>query len=131
MRHQLLFEPRRTAVWAARATAVGLAAVVGVPNQLFCWAGIYLVAAQRGIDPPPALCDGVAWMLDRGTFGPPPLGGDQERYIAHANFGAVIQGRYTYWIETPDDCYDPRTGEERRQDGGHDARSTLAAAGSR
>lgn len=154
MSNQLLFEPRRTAVWAAKATAVGLAGVaVGLVGQLVYWAGIYLVAAQRGIEPPPALRDDVAWMLARGTFvialaavaglamtmlfrstvatlgilfavavagtfvvAALPVGGDNERYMVHANVGAVIQGRYTYWTEPPDDCFDSRTGEQQRRD---------------
>lgn len=37
-----------------------------------------------------------------------PLGGQNERYMIHANTGAVIAGKYTYWAEPPADCYTDR-----------------------
>lgn len=155
MSNQLLFEPRRAAVWSVKAAAVGLGAtVVGLLTQALYWAGIYLVSAQRGLDPPSALLDDVAWMVARGTFvialaavagfaltmlfrstvatlgllfavsvagtfavAVLPLGGQNERYMVHANVAAVIQGRYTYWTEPPPECFDSRTGREQRAEG--------------
>ena len=155
MSNQLLFEPRRLAVWSAKAAAVGMGAtVVGLVTQALFWLGIYLVSAQRGLDPPPALRDDVAWMIARGTFvialaavagfaltmlfrstvatlgllfavavagtfavAVLPLGGQNERYMVHANVAAVVQGRYVFWSEPPQECYDARTGREQRFEG--------------
>ncbi|MEZ5091220.1 hypothetical protein [Nocardioides sp.] len=155
MSNQLLFDPRRTAVWVAKAVAVGLGAtVVALVSQLLYWAGIYLVAAQRGIDPPAALRDDVAWLIARGSFvvalaavggfaltmlfrstvatlgllfavavagtfavAVLPLGGNNERYMVHANVNAVVSGQHVYWREPPEECFDRRTGGPVRLDG--------------
>ena len=68
MRNQVLFEPRRSRVWAAKAVAValssGLEALVVLGGF---WLGHYLVAADRGVPHGSAVLDDVGWHLLRAV----------------------------------------------------------------
>jgi len=68
IRNQILFEPRRSRVWAAKATAVSLAsgAVALVVLGGF-WLTLYLVAADRGIPHGSAVVGDVGWHLVRAV----------------------------------------------------------------
>lgn len=68
IRNQLLFESRRTRVWAAKAVAVtlasGLAAAVVLSGF---WLTMYLVAADRGVPHGSAVMDDISWHLVRAV----------------------------------------------------------------
>jgi len=68
IRNQLLFEPRRDRVWAAKAVAVTLAsglAAVAVLGGF--WLTMYLVAADRGVPHGSAVVDDLSWHLVRAV----------------------------------------------------------------
>jgi ABC-2 type transport system permease protein len=69
MSNQLLFEPRRTRVWAAKAGVLALAAAVtaGVVQVLF-WVVLDAVARARGLDVAPAVWDQLPGIIVRGTL---------------------------------------------------------------
>jgi len=46
-----------------------------------------------------------------------PLGGQNDRYMIPTNVAAVIQGKVTYWVDPPADCWDNMTGRPNRQEG--------------
>lgn len=68
LRNQVLFEPRRSRVWAAKAIAVSLAsgAVALVVLGGF-WLSLYLVAADRGVPHGSAVVGDVGWHLLRAV----------------------------------------------------------------
>lgn len=68
MSNQLLFEPRRSRVWLAKALAVALACgtVAAVLLAAF-WGSLYLVAESRGIATGAAVREPVGWLAARGT----------------------------------------------------------------
>ncbi len=68
IRNQLLFEPRRTRLWVAKASAVSLAsgAVALVALGGF-WLALYLVAADRGLPHGSAVVGDVGWHLLRAV----------------------------------------------------------------
>ena len=69
MSNQLLFEPRRTRVWAAKAGVLALAAAVtaGIVQVLF-WVVLDAVARSRGLDVTPAVWDQLPGIIVRGTL---------------------------------------------------------------
>jgi ABC-2 type transport system permease protein len=69
MSNQLLFEPRRLHVWAAKAGAalVGCLAVAAVLVAGF-WLALYLVAQARGIDTGATVQEQVRWAATRGAL---------------------------------------------------------------
>lgn len=69
MSNQLLFEPRRTRVWAAKAAAVALvAAVTAFVVQLGFWAALALVARSRDVSVNPEVWDSLVGIIGRGTL---------------------------------------------------------------
>ncbi len=69
MSNQLLFEPRRTRVWAAKAAILALAAlVVGLVVQALFWLAIRALAASRDLDVAPDVWDPVPGIVLRGTL---------------------------------------------------------------
>jgi ABC-2 type transport system permease protein len=68
IRNQLLFESRRSRVWAAKAVAVtltsGLAAVLVLGGF---WLAMYLVAADRGVPHGSTVMDDISWHLVRAV----------------------------------------------------------------
>lgn len=68
MSNQLLFEPRRTRIWLAKAGVLTVAAAVALAAILAgFWAGLWLLAAARGIDPPPGVLDRAVATGGRGV----------------------------------------------------------------
>lgn len=68
IRNQLLFEPRRSRVWAAKTTAVALASgLVALVVLGGFWLTLYLVAADRGVPHGSAVVGGVGWHLVRAV----------------------------------------------------------------
>jgi hypothetical protein len=66
---QLLFEPRRTRVWAAKAAAVTLAsAVVAAITIGGFWLAMYLVAVDRGVPHGSAVTSDVGWHVLRAVL---------------------------------------------------------------
>lgn len=69
MSNQLLFEPRRTRVWAAKAGAVALvAAVTALVVQLGFWLVLTLVANVRDVGVPSQVWDSLVGIIGRGTL---------------------------------------------------------------
>jgi len=69
MSNQLLFEPRRTRVWAAKAAILTLAGlVVGLVVQSLFWLAIRALAASRDLDVAPDAWDPVPGIVLRGTL---------------------------------------------------------------
>ena len=69
MSNQLLFEPRRTRVWAAKAGVLALAAaVIGVVVQALFWLGVRALASSRELDVAPEVWDPVPGIVLRGTL---------------------------------------------------------------
>ncbi len=68
IRNQVLFEPRRSRVWAAKAIAVSLASglVAFVVLGAF-WLALYLVAAERGVPHGAAVVGDIGWHLLRAV----------------------------------------------------------------
>ncbi len=60
-----------------------------------------------------------------------PLDGDNERYMVHTNVAAVVQGKASYWVEPPQDCWDNMTGEIRRLEGETDREFEERCSGER
>ncbi len=68
IRNQVLFEPRRTRVWAAKAIAVTAASgVVALVVLGGFWAALYLVAVDRGVPHGSAVVGDVGWHLLRAV----------------------------------------------------------------
>ena len=69
MSNQLLFEPRRTKVWLAKAGALFVATTVtaAVLLALF-WTALYLVAESRGISTGATVQESIRWMSARGAL---------------------------------------------------------------
>lgn len=68
MSNQLLFEPRRTRIWLAKAGVVTAAATVMLAAILTTfWGGLWLLAASRDIDPPPKVLDEALATGGRGV----------------------------------------------------------------
>jgi hypothetical protein len=66
--NQLLFRPRRLEVWAAKAGAVLLSAlVVSVLLVGGFWLALYLTAESRGITTPGAVLHDIRWTAGRGV----------------------------------------------------------------
>ncbi len=62
MSNQLLFEPRRSRVWAAKATAVALLAALATATVLAAfWAGIWLLVGARDLEVTTAVVRDVQW----------------------------------------------------------------------
>ena len=69
MSNQLLFEPRRTRVWAAKAGVLAVAAaLVGVAVQTLFWVGVRALAASRDLRVPAGVWDPVPGIVLRGTL---------------------------------------------------------------
>jgi ABC-2 type transport system permease protein len=69
IRNQVLFEPRRTRVWAAKASAVAIAS--GVVSFVLLggfWLTLYLVAADRDVPHGSSVVDNVVWHLVRAVI---------------------------------------------------------------
>jgi len=68
IRNQVLFEPRRTRVWAAKTIAVSVASglVAAVVLGGF-WVALYLVAADRGVPHGSAVVGDIGWHLVRAV----------------------------------------------------------------
>jgi ABC-2 type transport system permease protein len=68
MSNQLLFEPRRLRVWAAKAAAatVGSATAAGVLMVAF-WAVLFAVARSRGIGTDADVLQHIGWLVVRGV----------------------------------------------------------------
>jgi ABC-2 type transport system permease protein len=67
--NQLLFEPRRLRVWAAKALAVLLGCTVAAAVVLVgFWVALYAVAAARDIGTAPAVDTGIRWLTARGVL---------------------------------------------------------------
>lgn len=68
MSNQLLFEPRRTRIWLAKAGAVTATAVVTLAAILAAfWGSLWLLAAARDLDPPPGVLDEALATGGRGV----------------------------------------------------------------
>ncbi len=69
MSNQLLFEPRRTRVWLAKAAAVTVGTLVasGVLVAGF-WASLYLTAEARGLPLGASVQEQVRWLAARGVL---------------------------------------------------------------
>jgi ABC-2 type transport system permease protein len=68
IRNQVLFEPRRTRVWAAKASAVAIASgVVSLVLLGGFWLALYLVAADRDVPHGSSVVDDVVWHLVRAV----------------------------------------------------------------
>lgn len=68
IRNQVLFEPRRSRVWAAKAVAVSLASgVVAFVVLGGFWLTLYLVAVDRGVPHGSAVVGDVGWHLLRAV----------------------------------------------------------------
>jgi hypothetical protein len=66
---QLLFEPRRSRLWAAKATAVTLASgVVALATVGGFWLAMYLVAVDRGVPHGSGVMSDVGWHLLRAVL---------------------------------------------------------------
>lgn len=62
MSNQLLFEPRRTRIWLAKAAAVMVLSGVAMGAVLVAfWAGIWLLASSRDIDTATAVLRDIQW----------------------------------------------------------------------
>ncbi|MCW2815014.1 MAG: family transporter protein [Nocardioides sp.] len=69
MSNQLLFETRRLRVWAAKAVAVGLLAlVVGTVALGLFWGGLLAFAQGRGLDPSGQVVTDIAQQLGRSLL---------------------------------------------------------------
>lgn len=69
MSNQLLFEPRRWKVWAAKGAAVLVGTLVTAAVILTAfWAVMFLTAAARGIDTGAQLQESIRWMVARGVL---------------------------------------------------------------
>ncbi len=69
MSNQLLFEPRRGRVWAAKALVLAIVgAVVGLVVQTLFWVGVRALAASRDIAVPGQTWDLVPGIVLRGTL---------------------------------------------------------------
>ena len=76
--NQVLFEPRRTRVWLAKAGAVlGATLVASAVIVGLFWAALHLVARSRGIETGASVQDEIRWMAGRGVLlaGAGALGG--------------------------------------------------------
>jgi hypothetical protein len=68
MSNQLLFEPRRGRVWAAKATALGIGSLVsGVVALAAFWVPVWLVALARDVPIPTQVEHQLAWHLVRAV----------------------------------------------------------------
>jgi ABC-2 type transport system permease protein len=66
--NQVLFEPRRGHLWAAKAVAVVLGcAVAAAVLMVGFWVGLHLVAQSRGIPTGADVEEGIRWMVARGV----------------------------------------------------------------
>lgn len=92
MSNQLLFEPRRTRVWLAKAGALVLAATVtsAVLLAVF-WTSLYLVAQSRGIDTGATVQESIRWMSARAALlaGVGALGGYALTMLLRHTVGAL------------------------------------------
>jgi len=69
MSNQLLFEPRRTRVWAAKAGVLALAAAVtAAVVQVLFWVALDAVARSRGLDVDASVWDRLPGIMARGTL---------------------------------------------------------------
>jgi hypothetical protein len=69
MSNQLLFEPRRSRVWLAKAGALFLAATAAAAVLLAVfWTVLYLVAQSRGIDTGATVQESIRWMSARAAL---------------------------------------------------------------
>jgi ABC-2 type transport system permease protein len=67
--NQLIFEPRRARVWAAKAAAVTLGALVAALVLVAAfWATLYLVAESRGLGTGAGVQEDIRWMAARGVL---------------------------------------------------------------
>jgi len=67
--NQVLFEPRRLKVWAAKAVAVFTATLLASAVILTAfWITLYIVAQIRGIDTGAAVQSDLRWMIARGAL---------------------------------------------------------------
>ncbi|MCZ4500111.1 MAG: family transporter protein [Marmoricola sp.] len=68
IRNQVLFEPRRSRLWAAKAIAVALAsALIALVVLGAFWLTLYLVASDRGVPHGSAVVGDVGWHLLRAV----------------------------------------------------------------
>jgi hypothetical protein len=68
MSNQLLFEPRRVRVWAAKAVAVALGcAVVAAVLLAGFWVAVLVAAQARDIATPAAARESIGWLAARGV----------------------------------------------------------------
>ena len=69
IRNQLIFEPRRSRVWAAKTIAVAIASglVTAIVLGGF-WLALYLVAADRGVPHGSAVVGDIGWHLFRAVL---------------------------------------------------------------
>lgn len=69
MSNQLLFEPRRSRVWAAKAVATFLGTLLAATLILATfWLALYVTAEVREIATPPRVVEDIAWSVVRGVL---------------------------------------------------------------
>jgi len=92
MSNQLLFEPRRTRVWLAKAGALFAAATVAAAVLLTVfWVALYLVAESRGIATGATVQESIRWMSARAALltGVGALGGYALTMLLRHTVGAL------------------------------------------